>query len=572
MVGIIRIGQGTMDAIQASAFLSRAVMLGAFTLYEGEAEVDPINEVDVQGLQFDAQVSVDLNEDALARTSAIAGGLVTAAYWWTIKKMVLQSRASFISSVGTKITTVIDELIKGKVGSIRWARSGGLTATRANALTLLKLADEGADAGRIGIELIALKSQIEQTEKLFKIVDETLQTLEYANNLGSPIGLNVDPTTGRLIGLSESALDAKEVGELKKIAGSQTLFGRVRQTPTGPVVQTSRFRPFANKDIALLAEMFIPKNNVDDLFDLKTEFSAIKLAFAEMVDELKPLKKVIKDASDRIQYLTTNPLVSNDQAARGAQEIAKRTGQQAVGATATVGDQIKAVDKVNDTLNNKVATATKVSDGFITRAFGRLAGETAYYTLRVGSGLLVSKETSKKVSQKVATGAKATGRFLGKVFLVDTVVWAGTGVYDLLFVDEDKEYDGAFNQYLTENWGFSPVGWLVDKAVDAVVPPDVQEDVLQGIIDATTAVVASSETLSDLVAGIAAIYIESVDVTILPADLYFYQPTEVDVPFPVIDPLDILFYAFIGCVAKLVFQGWIRPAWGALMRSVDAVG
>ncbi len=578
MVGWMNLGVAagriSLDALSAGAGLSRGVMFGSYALYE-----DVMRDVERQTnvyepTETEVVFNVNMNERRLALTSAFAGCLTTTAYFWVLKKMVLRDRAQFIASMGKRLNGLLKAMIEGTPNTaIKWADSyGGLTKIRANALNLQRAIEEGVDLTTISLDLRAFNRESLAVERLYREFNDTFVTLQYANTLGGG-GLYIDPATGLLAGHPDAVLTLDEVTRLQKISNSQTIFGRVQYVDQRGVKKaisgSSVFRPFANKDIAMLAEMFIPDKNVaDDLFNLADELKGFSVFIDELKTELDVVRNSVRNSLTTIDNIISNdPLGTDLQARATARRVAGIQSQQIIDATAGVGDEIQRIQRIETEFAAKVATAEKVSDGIFVRFGGWVAEKAAYATIRTASGLLISKEVAETWAQKVGRGAKIGGRFLGKVFFIDTIVWATTGVFDLLFVDDDAEYDNAVMQYLADNWGFTPIGFLVDKAVDALLSEEAQDVALQNL-RATIATALLSDQLSGVVQTLVDFYQVEFEMQIFPADFFFTSgETSVAVSDYIIgfNPLDILSVALVACVAKIVFNAWVRPAAVALI-------
>lgn len=578
MVGWMNLGVAagriSLDVLSAGAGLSRGVMFGSYALYE-----DVMRDVERQTNVYEPSetevvFNVNMNERRLALTSAFAGCLTTTAYFWVLKKMVLRDRAQFIASMGKRLNGLLKAMIEGTPNTaIKWADSyGGLTKIRANALNLQRAIEEGVDLTTISLDLRAFNRESLAVERLYREFNDTFVTLQYANTLGGG-GLYIDPATGLLAGHPDAVLTLDEVTRLQKISNSQTIFGRVQYVDQRGVKKaisgSSVFRPFANKDIAMLAEMFIPDKNVaDDLFNLADELKGFSVFIDELKTELDVVRNSVRNSLTTIDNIISNdPLGTDLQARATARRVAGIQSQQIIDATAGVGDEIQRIQRIETEFAAKVATAEKVSDGIFVRFGGWVAEKAAYATIRTASGLLISKEVAETWAQKVGRGAKIGGRFLGKVFFIDTIVWATTGVFDLLFVDDDAEYDNAVMQYLADNWGFTPIGFLVDKAVDALLSEEAQDVALQNL-RATIATALLSDQLSGVVQTLVDFYQVEFEMQIFPADFFFTSgETSVAVSDYIIgfNPLDILSVALVACVAKIVFNAWVRPAAVALI-------
>lgn len=167
----------------------------------------------------------------------------------------------------------------------------------------------------------------------------------------------------------------------------------------------------------------------------------------------------------------------------------------------------------------------------------------------------IAKETAGG-KNLLSKGAKWLGRGLGKLLLVDTVIWGITGGIDLglnLFLPEEEQ--GIFADFVG---GWSPVGELVDLGIGAVVP-DFDPEAIGGIIIAA----ANNDTLQGVLGTVLDFIVEDIRVEV-DIPLAFEQDAEIEqqvkLPLPTIEPEDILVGAYIAIVAKLVFTYWLTPA------------
>lgn len=569
MVGkvVIPLGKAGLDTLVGLQGLSRAVMFGSYAVYQ-----DTMRDVEAQdGLpeDFDIDVALSFNEARVGATGAFAGALVFTANAWTLRKLVLKSRADFISDVGKILMVAIDQLIEGKPLDIKGFSKGGLTSLRGQALALQNAVDEGLDITTIGLDIIKLKSQIDVTEELFRQFEDTFEILEWANRIG-------DRGQGaRLDEVASSLLTPKQATRFKTIADSQNIFGRNQQIGSQLLSSGKSFRPFANKDIAMLANMFIATETYDDMFDLAKEMKEMKLEFKKMRTQLFNLATSIDAANEAVKTrITFGQADYLDDVVKGSvSALANNT----LKATANAGDEISRLQNIRTAFTAKVVTATKVADGFIARAIGQFGYGVAYALTRTATGVPVvglKKKTSKALSKKVGSAVKGTlkgvARFLNYFFFVDTIIWAATGLIDLAFIDEDKEYENAMAQYLADNWGFSVSGWLVDTTFDALLSEEAQDVALQNLRATIIATIVNSESLQDIVVSLVEFYQVELDITVFPADFYITRDEAVLAVKEslAVEPEDILAFFLVACVSKVVFKGWVLPAFRATQGAI----
>ena len=167
----------------------------------------------------------------------------------------------------------------------------------------------------------------------------------------------------------------------------------------------------------------------------------------------------------------------------------------------------------------------------------------------------IAKETAGG-KNLLSKGAKWVGRGLGKLLLVDTVIWGVTGAVDLglnLFLPEEEQ--GIFADFVG---GWSPIGQIIEWGVDWVVP-DFDADAITGIIIAA----ANNDTLQGALETVLNFIVDDIRVEV-DLQLAFEEDTEIEqqvsLPLPTIEPEDILVGAYIAIVAKLVFTYWLTPA------------
>jgi hypothetical protein len=198
-----------------------------------------------------------------------------------------------------------------------------------------------------------------------------------------------------------------------------------------------------------------------------------------------------------------------------------------------------------------------------------------------------------KGSEQFNDGLKAVkfgiskGKWLARANLLglaDLAWWAGSAVIDLVLnwagiPEEDQRIefgDSWFANTIIEplfdvsgGVGTSPFDVFVfNPVIDWLFP----EDPYAALIDLIN---GDYDTIDALALALLTFWTEEFDVTIkgeLPLVFGDLEPQffEASLPLPQgIEPLDILALATVACVAKIVFKGWVAPAWGMLTQSAN---
>ena len=198
-------------------------------------------------------------------------------------------------------------------------------------------------------------------------------------------------------------------------------------------------------------------------------------------------------------------------------------------------------------------------------------------------------EINKGVKQfnKGVKGVKrtiSTGKWLARanlVGIVDLVYWLGSSVIDGALnwagiPEEDQRVelgDSWFANFLeqfldvSEGVGTSPFDVLIfNPILDYLIPDDPYAALVE-------IVSGDYDTLDAVMLAILTFWTEELEIDLkTPIELMLGPDEtiylEASLPVPPIEPLDILAVATVACVAKIVFNGWIRPAWSALQTTV----
>lgn len=178
-----------------------------------------------------------------------------------------------------------------------------------------------------------------------------------------------------------------------------------------------------------------------------------------------------------------------------------------------------------------------------------------------------------------------TGKWLARANLLgiaDLVYWLGSSVVDLALnwadIPEENQRielgDSWFANFLeqfadlSEGVGTSPFDILVFNPILKLLIPDDPYATLVEIVS------GEFSTLDALMLAIVTFWIEEIQIdlnTPIDIEVGLDEPivVETSLPVPSIEPLDILAVATVACVAKIVFNGWVVPAWRAFQSTVS---
>jgi len=188
--------------------------------------------------------------------------------------------------------------------------------------------------------------------------------------------------------------------------------------------------------------------------------------------------------------------------------------------------------------------------------------------------------------KSVKRGMRAVriGAYFNILGIIDLAYWLGSSVVDLVLnwagIDEEDQRielgDSWFANNvieplfdLSDSVGTSPFdAWIFNPIIEYFFPDDPYA-VLIDIIN------ADYDTIDALALAILNFYADEVEVSInslIPLEFGDATPVNFDVrlPIPQIDPLDVLAYIAVGCIVKVVFKGWVVPAWQALQGTVNS--
>jgi hypothetical protein len=224
------------------------------------------------------------------------------------------------------------------------------------------------------------------------------------------------------------------------------------------------------------------------------------------------------------------------------------------------------------------------------RALSKLGqGEVAGFFARTKEGIKNVTATMKTIAtasadaRRIGQRASFTAKTVGRFFFWDTAYWVVTLGVDIAlnpFLPEDKQripyladlplIGGLFD--VSETAGTSPLNLVIDWAVGGIIDWFVPDSIAESFYNLLNGAVDSEDLAVWYFAVITFFYDLQIDITLenltieTPQDLTF----DVGFPIPRIDPLDVLAYIAVGCIVKVVFKGWVVPAWQALQGTVNS--
>lgn len=537
-----------LDSAELIRFITRGVAVGAYGIVS-DADSEVVNLDNALG---EIGVKIDRKAGRTEGTLAFASTLYLMSMTWTYSKMRIADRAAFLSSISLKMFQLFDDL-NLYMSNIKMATIK---------LSKLGLGVNDSLAATIGIDLISLRANIERATTTASILEDTLNTLEYVNTMGGFdwggdfLYLNND---NLLVGAERSLLNGDDVMRLRAIADSNKFFERTGASPL-----KGNFNIFVNPDLAMAADMFLPSNSADDLFNIKNELANtranIKL-FSSNGDTMKALSNNMDDLLR--PYMT---VAKQGSIPKSVLYALGDSGMVLFNYTSTFINDQDSIRDVKKAIDAKLGTAVKATDSFLIRASSRVVQTATYVSLRPLGGR-VARNVSVATAAKFKVGAK----FLGKAMYYDTILWGITSAFDLVFVDEDKEYPDPFRSYFTDHIGFSFFNLIIDSIVDYFIPTEVQDEFLQGL-QTLLAGATAYDSINDLVLAVINFYIDEINLTVFPYDIL--APQTIERPFDIksllrnADPLMVLEAFTYACVAKIIFSAWIVPSVGFLTRQV----
>ena len=521
----------------------------------GEASIDGVPQIDSYAFEL------DINEANIWATGGVALGLFGIGYYWTVRRLVVQTRARFIQGLAKTLNDLTDAILNGiiKPDGSGYERQG-INQLLGQVDEMKKLAAQGNTAEYL-IASAAINREIQDITVLTKRFEDTMRTLEYANIVGD--NMYIDPNTKKLVAYPDSVLTPKQVSQLQTIANSNRMFGREFATQGSRFTQVGKdtIRPFADKDLALAANMFLPNPKaVDDVANISIVLDNYRTGVGQLTDDLANIKALLDGFKS--EYGTPIQISQFTDEATKAKMLLTQDAVQ--GFTTGTKNVIQNVDDITKTMATATDDVIKMTDGFLTKGATKLFQGTTYAALRISG---VPKATSAGWSTKVGRATTIGGRALGTILVVDTAIWIATGLFDFAFVDEETD-----TGYLAENWGFSPVGWVIEEIFDFFIPESAQEALLQSF-QAMLIAALNSDTFGGMVETVVGWYINEINITVVP--VAFYEPQTIELEFPLggiakADPLVILEVALYATVAKILFTQWVQPAFGYFVKQTPA--
>jgi len=224
------------------------------------------------------------------------------------------------------------------------------------------------------------------------------------------------------------------------------------------------------------------------------------------------------------------------------------------------------------------------------KALGKLGqGEVGGFFTRTSKEIKNVSVTMKNIAsasadaRKLGQRASFTAKTVGRFFFWDTAYWVVTLGVDIAlnpFLPEDKQripyladlplIGGLFD--VSESAGTSPLNLVIDWAIGGIIDWFVPDSIAESFYNLLNGAVDSEDLAVWYFAVITFFYDLQIDITLenltieTPQDLTF----DVGFPIPRIDPLDVLAYIAVGCIVKVVFKGWVVPAWQALQGTVNS--
>jgi len=522
---LLKVFGGTSVVLATSA--SQNIMKGSLLTLEGgsvrEYQFDPA--IQSQPDQ-EVDVIVEFNEEALFTTAGFSSVAYLGAMTYYNSKFELKRRFKAIQQTITWMISRLDDAVAG-LQDIE-------AAVIDEQIRLDNLRKNGATA----VELL------EESEKGIRNIEQTL-VFSGVENLS-----DVEAGLIRLQNLNNPYLDVAQLEEqfpltygspsLKKWKRSQKLVDK----------QLIDKRITQGKDIELYNFLFAtPDVGTEEIWSLE----AITANFSAVIDEAKTELK-------------------------NARNIAQSAKEGRVEMLATLGFSDVADASMIETVDNfLLASTTSIGDAVQNATQYANELDTALDTVRT------------KADDVIAVGAKASGklasRVLAAVSVFDGIYWVGTSLIDIglnfLGVPEDQQkipflsdipYIGKVFDFGEDKLGGSFIDDLIiTPIIDFILSPFLPEEVEATLVDGIwllLATAATSDTLSEWTGALLNFYVDNISAEFQSP---FASDTEVEIENPLlklfqIDPIAILEYTLYAVVAKIVFNGWIRPAYGYFSR------
>ena len=277
----------------------------------------------------------------------------------------------------------------------------------------------------------------------------------------------------------------------------------------------------------------------DDLFGIKQTVNQSKAANATMIELLT-----------RSENLTTQAKALLDRAAGGKYGLPNMDELQKALKAMQQGDVAASFATASDDMTRLIPNLQTISS---------------------------AAQRAEDIGQKAAFQAKTVGRF----FLWDTVYWIVTTGIDVAlnpFLDERRQripyfadlpvIGGLFD--VSESVGTSPLNLIIEALLPDILGFLIPDSIQASFYDLLAQATDTDDLSAWYVVALSWWYDLGFDVTL--PDFSFdlgTQVFEIPVSLPPLngDVLDILAVATVACVGKIVFNGWVAPAWKALIRS-----
>lgn len=313
---------------------------------------------------------------------------------------------------------------------------------------------------------------------------------------------------------------------------------------------SKRRYPFSVRSISLEQELaavdaLLKEGNLKGLDP--ADANVIRELFQSEADNIMGIKGTLNTVSSY-----TNTL---DDAIRNAQALAKATTGFQVG-TIPSAATIRAMGmKVADSASLMVVQASEGIE-------------------KIRPKVQTIATASDDVAKIAGSPSKLVGVAVGKVFLVDSIIWGVSLGLDLglnLFLTEEEQANLPVVGFLFEGAGWSPIGALIEGIIDFFVEPETQQTLFDVFI-ATLVAASQEETIGEAMLMILDFYIDNVSAELL-MPLEFDREITMDSPdllrkLAQLEPLLVLEVALYLVVAKIVFYAWIIPAYGFFSKQV----
>ena len=522
---LLKVFGGTSVVLATSA--SQNIMKGSVLTLEGgsvrEYQFDPAIES-----QPDQQIDVDVefNDEALFTTAGFSSVAYLGAMTYYNSKFELKKRFKAIQETIEWMISRLDDAVSG-LQDIEGAvidEEIRLAQLKKNGATPVELLNE-AQLGIQNIEQTLVFSGVNNIDD----VQAGLIRLQHLNNPFLDVALLEEQYP-----LTYGSPTLKKWKRAQKLVDKKLIDNRITK----------------GKDVDLYNFLFAtPDIGTEEIWSLE----AITTNFSAVIDEAK------------------TELVN-------ARNIAKSAQEGRAEMIATLGFSTEADASLINTVDEFLfASTTSISEA---------VSNATQYANELDIALDAVK---KKGNEVVAIGAKASGklasRILAAVSVWDGIYWVGTSIIDIglnyLGVPEDQQkipflsdipYIGKVFDFGEDKLGGSFIDDLIITPIlDFILSPFLPEEVEATLVDGIwllLATAATSDSLSSWTGALLNFYVDNISAEF---ESPFASDTEVEIENPLLklfqlDPIAILEYTLYAVVAKIVFNGWIRPAYGYFSR------